>query len=86
MSDRNKPHLGRKLDGDREKPYDTLVDAGDDPIGTGRVADQVQLDGARADVGINATRHADEIQAEIDRNRACVDKFRHPDAGPTSAR
>ena len=76
MSERHKPHLGRTRDGDREKPYDTLADAGNDPIGTAGVADRVKLDGAEADVGVNATRHADEVQRMIDDNRACVDKFR----------
>jgi hypothetical protein len=86
MSERHKPHLGRTRDGDREKPYDTLELDGNDPLGTGGTADSVALDGARADVGVNASRHADEIQAEIDRNRACVDRFRNPDAGPTGHR
>jgi len=86
MSERNKPHLGRTLDGDRERPVESLAYDGDDPVGTGGVADSVALDGARADVGLNATRHADEVQRAIDNNRACVDRFRNPDAGPTGAR
>lgn len=84
MSERHKPHLGRRTDGDREKPYDTLELDGTDPQGTGGTADSVALDGARADVGVNATRRADELQAAIDRNRDCVDRFRRPDAGPTA--
>ena len=83
MSERHKPHLGRTLDGDRERPVESFVYDGDDPIGTAGVADSVALDGARADVGVNATRHADEVQKAIDNNRACVDRFRNPDAGPT---
>lgn len=83
MSERQKAHLGRTRHGDREKPYDSLAMDGVDPIGTGGAADSVRLDGAIADVGANATRRADELQAEIDRNRACVEKFRNPDAGPT---
>jgi hypothetical protein len=83
MAERTKPHLGRTLDGDREKPYESLEYDGVDPIGTAGVADQVQLDGAAADVGVNAARHADEIQRMIDNNRDCVDRFKNPDAGPT---
>ena len=83
MSERNKAHLGRTLHGDREKPYDSLALDGVDPIGTGAVADSVRLDGAIADVGVNATRRGDDLQAKIDQNRDCVDKFRRPDAGPT---
>ena len=83
MAERTKPHLGRTLDGDREKPYESLEYDGVDPVGTARVADSVRLDGATADVGTNATRHADEVQKMIDKNRDCVDRFRSPDAGPT---
>ena len=86
MSERHKPHLGRRTDGDREEPVESLAYDGVDPQGTAGVADSVQLDGARADVGVNATRHADEIQREIDNNRACVDRFRSPDSGPTGQR
>ena len=84
MSERHKPHLGRTLDGDREKAYDSLEYDGTDPVGTAGVADTVQLDGARADVGVNAARHAEEIQRMIDDNREVTEKFRHPDAGPTA--
>ena len=83
MSDRHKPHFGRMLDGDREKPVDSLADEGRDPIGTGAAADSVRLDGAIADVGANATRHAHDVQALIDQNRDCVDKFRNPEPPPT---
>lgn len=86
MAERTKPHLGRTLDGDREKPYETLELDGVDPIGTAGVADSVRLDGAIADVGVNATRRADDLQKKIDSNRDCVDRFRKPDAGPTGKR
>jgi hypothetical protein len=83
MAERTKPHLGRSLDGDREKPYESLEYDGVDPVGTAGVADSVRLDGAIADVGTNSTRRADAVQKMIDDNRACVDRFRNPDAGPT---
>lgn len=86
MSERHKAHMGRTLHGDLEKPVDSLADVGRDPIGTGAVADSVRVDGAIADVGANATRRADALQAMIDNNRDCVDKFRNPDAGPTDHR
>ena len=83
MAERTKPHLGRKLDGEREKPYESLEYDGVDPSGTAGVADRVEIDGTAVDVGVNATRHADDIQKKIDNNRDCVDRFRNPDAGPT---
>lgn len=83
MSERNKPHLGRTYNGDREKPYDSLELAGSDPEGTAATADNVDIDGTRTDVGVNAARHATELQNMIDDNRAITDRFRHPDAGPT---
>jgi hypothetical protein len=83
MSERHKAHMGRTLHGDLEKPVDSIADVGRDPIGTGAAADSVRVDGAIADVGVNATRRADQVQALIDNNRDCVDKFRRPDAGPT---
>ncbi|MGZ8412552.1 MAG: hypothetical protein ACXW05_07445 [Gemmatirosa sp.] len=84
MSERHKAHMGRTLHGDHEKPVDSIADVGRDPIGTGAAADSVRVDGAIADVGVNATRRADQVQALIDQNRDCVEKFRRPDAGPTS--
>lgn len=86
MSERHKAHMGRTRRGDLEKPVDSLADVGRDPIGTGAAADSVRVDGAIADVGANATRRADELQAMIDNNRDCVDRFRNPDAGPTDHR
>ena len=86
MSERTKPHLGRTPHGDLERPYDTLELAGTDPQGTAGVADSVEIDGTRSDVGVNANRHADELQRMIDNNRDCVDKCRNPDAGPTGQR
>jgi hypothetical protein len=83
MSDRHKAHQGRTLHGDLEKPVDSIADVGRDAIGTGAAADSVRVDGAIIDVGANATRHADEVQALIDQNRDIVDKFRNPDPGPT---
>jgi hypothetical protein len=86
MSERHKPHLGRTPHGDLEKPYDTLELAGTDPQGTAGVADSVDIDGTRSDVGVNANAHADELQRMIDNNREDVEKFRHPDPGPTGQR
>ena len=83
MSDRHKAHQGRTLHGDLEKPVDSIADVGRDAFGTAAAADSVRVDGAIADVGVNATRHADEVQALIDQNRDIVDKFRNPDPGPT---
>lgn len=80
MSERHKPHLGRTRNGDLERPVQSLEYDGNDPQGTARVADSVDVEGTRVDVGTNATRHADQVQKAIDDNRACVEKFRRPDA------
>ncbi|MDF1502559.1 hypothetical protein [Roseisolibacter sp. H3M3-2] len=83
MSERHKAHNGRTAHGDREKPVESLALDGRDPIGTAAAADSVLVDGAIADVGANATSRADRVQAMIDQNRDCVDKFRNPDPPPT---
>jgi hypothetical protein len=87
MSDRNKPHNGRDTSGHfkvRQEDFeDKLTDS---PDGPQHIADDVRLGGAVEDTGIEGGRRGDELQGEIDRNRAVTERFRHPDAGPTGQR
>jgi hypothetical protein len=83
MSDRHKPHNGRDRSGHFKVRQDDFEDKIADPNGTDYIADEVRLGGAVEDVGAAGGLRAEELQRQIDRNRDCVDRFRHPDAGPT---
>jgi hypothetical protein len=83
MSDRQRPHNGRDRAGNFKVRQEDFNDKLADPNGAAFVADDVRLGGAVEDVGLEGGRRADELQREIDKNRACVDRYRHPDAGPT---
>ena len=84
MSDRQKPHNGRRTNGNFKVKQADVDDKLADPQGAEFVRDDVRLGGAVADIGPDAGRRADDLQARIDANRECVDRFRNPDAGPTS--
>ena len=86
MSDRHKPHNGRDTSGQFKVRQDDVEDKLADPNGLDYIRDEVRLGGAVEDIGAQAGRHADELQAKIDKNRECVDRFRNPDAGPTDHR
>jgi len=86
MSDRQKPHNGRDRSGHFKVRQEDFTDKLTDPNGPEYIADDVRLGGAVEDVGLEGGRRADELQREIDRNRACVDRYRNPDAGPTGQR
>jgi hypothetical protein len=86
MSDRQKPHNGRDTSGQFKVRQDDFDEKLADPNGAEYIRDEVRLGGAVEDVGAQAGRRADELQSIIDKNRECVDRFRHPDAGPTAPR
>ena len=86
MSDRQKPHNGRDRTGHFKVRQDDVDEKLADPNGAEYIRDEVRLGGAVEDVGSQAGRRADELQGMIDKNRECVDRFRHPDAGPTDPR
>jgi hypothetical protein len=72
MTDREKTHNGRDVDGRfrvRQAEVDDLLD---DPNGVDLVRDDVRLGGAVADVGPQAGLHAAEIGEMIEENREDV--------------
>lgn len=72
MSERNKPHNGRDVDGRfrvRQADVDDLLN---DPDGPDIVRDDVRLGGAVADTGPHAADKAREIGELIDGNREDV--------------
>ena len=72
MSERNKPHNGRDVDGRfrvRQADVDELLN---DPDGPDIVRDDVRLGGAVADTGPHAADKAREIGELIDGNREDV--------------
>ena len=86
MSDRQKPHNGRDRSGHfkvRQEDFDEKLT---DPNGPEHITDDVRLGGAVEDTSSEAGRRGDELQRQIDLNRACVDRYRKPDAGPTGQR
>ncbi len=83
MSDRNKPHNGRDTGGNFKVRQEDFGDKLADPNGVDYIRDDVRLGGAVEDVSLEGGRRGDELQAQIDKNRECVDRFRRPDAGPT---
>ena len=84
MSERHKPHNGRSTNGNFKVKQTDVDEKLADPQGEEFVRDDVRLGGAVADIGPQAGLRADDLQARIDANRDCVDRFRNPDAGPTS--
>ena len=78
MSERNKPHKGRDVDGRfrvRQADVDELLE---DPAGVDYVRDDVRLGGAVADTGPYAGKRAERIADLVDQNRHDVDRLVHP--------
>lgn len=78
MSDRNKPHNGRALDGDFKVRQADVDDLQTDPLGEDFIRDDVRLGGAVADTGPHAGEHGAHVADLIAENRANVDKLAHP--------
>jgi len=81
MSERNKPHNGRDLDGHFKVRQADVDDLETDPQGADFIRDDVRLGGAVADVGPQAGQHGAHVADLIAENREIVDKFVHPDKG-----
>ena len=74
MTDRQKPHNGRALDGKfrvRQVDVDEILE---DPRGEDFVRDDVRLGGAVEDTGINAAAPGKHIEELIEDNREDVGK------------
>jgi hypothetical protein len=74
MSERNKTHNGRDVDGRFRVRQADVEDLLEDPNGTEFVRDDVRLGGAVADTGPHAADQAKEIGELIATNREDVDR------------
>jgi len=72
MSERNKTHNGRDLDGNFRVRQADVEEVLENPDGTAILRDDVRLGGAVADTGPHAGDHAKEITQMIDENRSDV--------------
>jgi hypothetical protein len=75
MSERNKPHNGRDLDGHFKVRQADVDDLEADPNGADFIRDDVRLGGAVADVGAQAGQRAAQIGELVDENRENVNKL-----------
>jgi len=74
MSERNKTHNGRDLDGKFRVRQADVEDVLEDPQGETILRDDVRLGGAVADTGPHAGEHAKQITEMIDDNREDIGK------------
>ena len=81
MSERNRPHKGRDLDGRYRVRQADVDDLLEDPQGVDYVRDDVRLGGAVADTGPNAGRRAEHIGDLVQENRRDVDRLTRTDTG-----
>jgi hypothetical protein len=81
MSERNKTHNGRDLDGHFKVRQADVEDLEADPRGADYIRDDVRLGGAVADIGAHAGEHAAHIHELVEENRENVSKLTGKDAG-----
>ncbi len=74
MSERNKPHNGRDLDGHFKVKQADVDDLQTDPGGADIIRDDVRLGGAVADTGAQAGQRAAHIGELVQENRENVDR------------
>jgi hypothetical protein len=86
MSERNKPHNGRDLDGHFKVRQADVDDLEADPKGTDFIRDDVRLGGAVADVGAQAGQRAAHIHELVAENRENVNKLAGKDSANTGKR
>jgi hypothetical protein len=86
MSERNKPHNGRDLDGHFKVRQADVDDLEADPKGTDFIRDDVRLGGAVADVGAQAGQRAAHIHELVEENRENVNKLAGKDSANTGKR
>jgi len=84
MSDRNRPHKGRDLDGRfkvKQADVDELLEV---PEGVDYLRDDVRLGGAVEDTGPQAGMRASRIGDLVEENRHAVERLVHPEGEPPS--
>jgi hypothetical protein len=79
MSDRNKPHNGRSLDGHFKVKQADVDDLQTDPDGAEFIRDDVRLGGAVADTGPAAGTHGARVGDLIEENRDNVKRLVDPE-------
>jgi hypothetical protein len=75
MSERNKTHNGRDVDGHFKVKQADVEDLETDPKGVDFIRDDVRLGGAVADTGAQAGQRAAQIHELVEENRENVDKL-----------
>ena len=73
MSDRNRPHKGRDLDGRFKVKQADVEDTLEDPAGADFIRDDVRLGGAVADTGPQAGASGEHVERLIDEKQYDVD-------------
>jgi hypothetical protein len=79
MSERNRPHNGRSLDGHFKVRQADVDDLQTDPEGADFIRDDVRLGGAIADTGPDAGRHGAHVGELIEQNRDNVSRSVNPE-------
>jgi hypothetical protein len=74
MSERQKPHNGRDLDGQHKVKRVDVDDLRTDPNGEDFIRDDVRLGGAVEDTGAHAGEHAERIADLVNTNRENVSR------------
>lgn len=74
MSERNKTHFGRDVDGHRKVRQEDVEDLELNPEGQAYLRDDVRLGGAVADTGVEGARRAQEIGKLVQENRENVSR------------
>jgi hypothetical protein len=80
MSERNKTHNGRDMDGHYRVKQADVDDLESDPNGADIIRDDVRFGGAVADTGAQAGQRAAQIHELVEENRENVDKLAGKDA------
>ena len=84
MSERNKPHNGRDLDGHFKVRQADVDDLETDPQGADFIRDDVRLGGAVADIGPLAGQHGAHVADLIAENHDNVERLAHPPRGDSA--
>ena len=86
MSERNKTHNGRDVDGHFKVRQADVEDLETDPNGVDFIRDDVRLGGAVADTGAQAGQRAAQIHELVEETRENVDKLAGRDSSKDSKR